>query len=331
MGVEKIVEVAAEVAETTAPGLSEKVLSEVGKRLPMVGRLITSGKAAEAVETAAKAAPVPDLIMKPEVTKAIMDGLGKGLKEEYPSIPLGSRLPGSLVERPIPYFPEVPPYDRMPRPLSAAEEEARLERLVTLLDDPKVGTPPQELTNAGVGARVWQFGSAGGNVLRERSASQISGRWAPEFQASQKWLSNVELSELPEVTARDPGGPVQNVLQGLSTQFAAARLEVGLRTDNLATCAAIYCKDGVNHFLAHADNMIHHAALTEALEAAGFDLSRIETTILPGPQPSGVLETILPTFLRSPEAMSKLRIMPFRGPGNASVIARNGELYVPNR
>ena len=335
MGVEKIVEVAAEVAETTAPGLCEKILAEAG-RLPMVGRLMTGGKAVEAVAGAAKTAravePVAPLIVKPEVTRDLLKGVSDGLHEVYKPVPLGSRFGASslsITDRAVPYYAEKPPFDRAPRALTEFEEEERLERMMALLDDPKVGVPPKELTNAGVGARLWEFGNAGGNVIRERAASEVTGQWAPELQQSRQWLKGMDLSQLPSVTEKDPGGSVQHVFQGVSTQFAAGRLEVGLRTDNLATCAAIYCKDGVNHFLAHADNMIHHMALSEALQTAGFDLKTVETTIMPGPHPSGVLETILPTFMQSPEAMSKLRILPFRGPSNASVIARGGKLYVP--
>lgn len=333
MGVEKVVEVTVEVAEKVSPGIAERILAEAGKLVPAVGKVLGNGEVAQAAAKAVQ--PVPELIQKPEVTASVMHGIGDALRKAYPSIELGSKIGASslsITERTAPYYPiDGAALSRMPRPISPEEEEAHIERLMRALDDTRVGIPPKELTNAGVGARLWQFGTAGGDVLRERTASQATGRWAPELQRSRQWLKEnaPDLGKFPSLTEKDPGGLVQRVEQGMSTQFAASSVEVGLRTDNVATCAAIYCTDGVKHFLGHADNMVHHMALSEALDVAGFDLKNTEVTLLPGPQPSAVLETILPTFLDSPEAMSKLRIVPFRGPSNGSVVARNGKLFVP--
>ncbi|HEY9757282.1 MAG TPA: hypothetical protein V6C97_19090 [Oculatellaceae cyanobacterium] len=333
MGVEKVVEVAVEVAETASPGIGERVLAEAGKLIPAVGKLLGKGEVAEAAAKAVQ--PVPELIQKPEVTASLLHGIGDGLKKAYPPVEIGSKIGASslsISERTVPYYPvEGSALSRMPRPLSSEEEEAHIERLMRALDDTRVGIPPKELTNAGVGARLWQFGTAGGDVLRERTASEVTGRWAPELQRSRQWLQEnaPDLGKFPTLTEKDPGGPVQRVEQGMSTQFAASSVEVGLRTDNVATCTAIYCNDGVKHFLGHADNMVHHMALSEALETAGFDLDNTEVTLLPGPTPSPVLETVLPAFMDSPEAMSKLRIVPFKGPSNGAVVARNGKLFVP--
>ena len=74
-----------------------------------------------------------------------------------------------------------------------------MDRLMRALDDPTVGLPPKELANAGLGARLWQFGTAGGDVLRERAAAETTGQWSPEFAKSRDWLSKAprRLQELP--------------------------------------------------------------------------------------------------------------------------------------
>jgi hypothetical protein len=75
--------------------------------------------------------------------------------------------------------------------------------------------------------------------------------------------------------------------------------------------------------------MIHHQALSEALDAAGMDLNKAKVTLMPGPHPSPVLETILPSFMKNPNAMQSLRIVPFKGPAHGTVIALDGKLYLP--
>lgn len=117
--------------------------------------------------------------------------------------------------------------------------------------------------------------------------------------------------------------------QGESTQFAAGPLSTALKTDNVATCAAIYCTDGTTQFLGHADNMVHFKAVAEALESAGINMDKAEVTLMPGPLKSPVLETILPAFMKDGSAMERLKIIPFRGPGHGSVVAQDGKLFIP--
>jgi hypothetical protein len=113
-------------------------------------------------------------------------------------------------------------------------------------------------------------------------------------------------------------------LQALYEQaeFAAGPVGVALRTDNVATCAAIHCTDGVTQFLGHADGMVHHRAITEALSTAGIDLDKAQVTLMPGPLKSPVLETILPAFMKDGNVMSRLRIVPFRGPAHGTVVSK---------
>jgi len=222
-------------------------------------------------------------------------------------------------------------FNRNPLPLTDEELEQKVERLNRMLDDMSIGTPPEELTNQGLGARLWQFGTAGGDVGRERMNASITGNWSRETLASRDWLQEnaPDLGSLPGLTERFPGGPAQTVLQGESTQFAAGPLSTALRTDNVATCVAVYCNDGTTQFLGHADSMINHQALSEALQVSGINLDKAKVTLMPGPIPSPVLETILPAFMKNENAISNLSIVPFKGPGNGSVIARDGSLYLP--
>jgi hypothetical protein len=198
-------------------------------------------------------------------------------------------------------------------------------------DDRSVGLPPKELMNEGLGARLWEFGSAGGDVYRERAIAETTGKWSPALAQSRDWLRENQqvLHHGPALPEKAAVGPVQMVDQGKSTQFASGPVGVALRTGNVATCAAIHCTDGVNQFLGHADGMVHHSAVTEALEAAGVDLKKAWVTLMPGPLKSPVLETILPAFMKDTEAMSRLRIIPFRGPAHGSVIAKDGQLFIP--
>ncbi len=220
---------------------------------------------------------------------------------------------------------------RLPRQLSEAEEDAHMERLLKAIDDRSVGLPPKELVNEGLGARLWQFGTAGGDVIRERAASEATGKWSPELVRSRDWLKGNPQAYNRVLSEREPVGRVQTVHQGVSTQFAAGPLEVGLRTDNVATCAAIYCRDGARQFLGHADGMVHHRAVSEALSTAGIDLNSAHVTLMPGPLQSPVLETIMPAFMENPNTMARLRIIPFHGPAHGSIIAKDGSLFVPKK
>ena len=277
-----------------------------------------------------------------EIVEAVMPGIGERLlADASKAMPAFGRMFRKEAVAAVQHLPITPAgsglraeasaLSRMPRVMTPAEEDEHLERLMRAIDDPVLGLPPKELTNQGLGARLWQFGTGGGDVFRERAVAETTGRWPPELARSREWLSKNAQSfsrvlPLPEGTAR---GAVQMVHQGESTQFAAGPIGVGLRTDNVATCAAVHCTDGARQFLGHADGMIHHLALTEALSTAGIDLSKAKVTLLPGPLNSPVLETIMPTFLENPNALKGLRIIPFRGPGNGRVIAQDGTLFMP--
>ena len=128
MGVEKVVEIAVEVAETASPGIGERVLAEAGKLVPAVGKLLGKGEVAEAAAKAVQ--PVPDLIQKPEIMAGVMKGIGDGLRKAYPPVEIGkigaSGL--SITERTAPYYPaEGAALSRMPRPLSPEEEDAHID------------------------------------------------------------------------------------------------------------------------------------------------------------------------------------------------------------
>jgi hypothetical protein len=323
-GVFTAIEEAAVLAEKAAPSC-ERLLAEAYRAMPNVAKLAGQGRT-----MLAPAARAGSEAMR-EVTNANknFEGAGDALRREWQSIS-GAKAPGAGIDARF-LTHEIGSFNRSPRLLTPEEDEAHMERLLRMMDDPKVGLPPTELTNQGLGARLWQFGNAGGDVLRERVASSSTGKWAPELVASKAWLQQNAggFKDLPGLTQRFPGGPVQMVEQGASTQFAAGPMSVGLRTDNVATCAAVYCTDGTTQFIGHADGMIHHQALSEALDAAGMDLNKSKVTLMPGPHSSPVLETILPSFMRNPKAMSSLRIIPFKGPSNGTVIAHDGKLYLP--
>jgi hypothetical protein len=321
-GAATIIEDVAILAEEVAPGCERRLLAEATRAFPTLGKLISKGKTL--LPPASRAGEAGSLH---EVAKtAIQDFARTGdlLRREWQQIVTGSK-------NDVRGIPEIGSLNRSPRPLTPDEEDERLERLMRMMDDSKVGTAPIELTNQGLGARLWQFGSAGGNVMRERFVSETTGKWSPELLASRQWLQQnaANLERLPGLTQRFNGGTVQMVHQGESTQFAAAPLSVGLRTDNVATCAAIYCKSQGVQFLGHADGMIHHQALSEALHVAGINLNKAEVALMPGPVPSPVLETILPSFMKNAKVMKSLRIIPFKGPQHGTVIARDGSLFLP--
>lgn len=308
MGVERIAVAGAEMVEIAMPGLAERLYAEVGIEAPALARLFgkVASEAPAAVSEAAGAAPVGVSKGAEAFSRGLASGAGGTARTELNS------------------------FYAIPHNLSPEEEEAHMDRLMRALDDRTVGVPPRELANAGLGARLWQFGTAGGDVLRERGAAEATGQWSPELAKSRDWLSKAPqtLQELPILPANAEVGPVQVVHQGISTQFAAGPVGVALRTDNVATCAAIHCTDGVTQFLGHADGMVHHRAVTEALNAAGIDLNKARVTLMPGPLKSPVLETVLPAFINDAKVMS-LRIIPFRGPAHGSVIAKDGELFIP--
>jgi hypothetical protein len=317
------IEEAATIIEEAAPA-SERLLAAASREMPPVGKLINQGRALVAPASRAGSEALHEISA---TASKDFDNAGDALRREWQSL-VGSNGTGASSSLST---HEIGSLVRSPRPLTEEEEDARFERLMRLQDDSRVGVAPTELTNQGLGARLWQFGNAGGDVLRERAGSAASGKWAPEFLASREWLQkNADnLQHLPGLTQRFPGGPAQMVEQGISTQFAASPLSVALRTDNVATCAAVHCTDGVTQFLGHADGMIHHQALSEALDVAGINLNKAKVTLMPGTVPSPVLETILPTFMKNPNAMKSLRIVPFKGPGNGTVIARDGKLFLP--
>lgn len=296
MGIERIVVTGAELIERAAPGVGTRMLEEVAKDSPTFAR--TLGIDSSRTAAIAKTITIEDQALAAKASAA-----------------------------------KATAHSRFPREMTEAETDAHLDRLLRAMDDGSIGLPPKELMNQGLGARVWQFGTAGGNVFRERGAAEATGKWSPELQASRDWLAKNPdaLSKFRALPEGPQLGPVQMVHQGESTQFAAGPLGVGLRTDNVATCAAIYCRDGETQFLGHADAMIHHRALTEALETAGINLDTAHVTLMPGPLKSAVMENILPSFMSNPNAMSKLKIIPFRGPAHGSVIAQDGALFVPKR
>jgi hypothetical protein len=319
------IEEAGVLAEEAAPTCG-RLLADASRVMPQVAKLVGRAKIMIAPASRAGAEAMHEV-----VTKATRDfeSAGDALRREWQSVS-GAKAAGAGVNRSL-STREIGSLNRSPRPSTPEEEEAHMERLLRMMDDFRVGMPPTELTNQGLGARLWQFGTAGGDVVRERANSATSGNWASELLTSRAWLQQNagDLQHLPGLTQRFPGGSAQMVEQGISTQFAASPLSVGLRTDNVATCAAVYCTDGTTQFLGHADGMIHHEAVSEALNTAGIDLNKSKTTLMPGPHPSPVLETILPAFMKNSNAMRSLRIVPFKGPANGSVIARDGKLYLP--
>jgi hypothetical protein len=181
-GLFKAIEEAGVLAEEAAPAC-DRLLAEAATAMPKVAKLAGQGKTVLAPAARAGSEAMHEVVTN---TTRSFESAGDALRREWQSISAG-KTPGTGVG---PRFSthEIGSFNRSPRLATPEEDEAHMERLLRMMDDPKLGLPPTELTNQGLSARLWQFGNAGGDVLRERVASAATGKWAPELVASKAWL-----------------------------------------------------------------------------------------------------------------------------------------------
>lgn len=164
-------------------------------------------------------------------------------------------------------------------------------------------------------------------TLSERSIRGTIKSAVSEFDtASNAWIArNIpEALKAPGLTARYIGRRPLSVSEG---EFALGPTSVPLETNGLRTCVGGTCVQGDNQLLFHAREMDHFTAIQEAIQKAGIDLSKADTTLLPGPYYGRTLANILPAFMQDGRMIGATRVIPFKGTEPGGFVLHNGSLF----
>lgn len=210
--------------------------------------------------------------------------------------------------------------------MTDAQSEAYLEHLMKQtenlqsLNSVKLGSNNPEV-------QVWRF-----NQSHDASRDFSTGAQNDAgFAAARDWLvkNGPKIQNQPGLETRPPGGPTPQYID--EGQFAFGPRSSALSTDGVRTCAAGICVQGDKQMLFHAREMDHFSAIQEAMQKAGIDPTKAETTLILGPNASRTVPNILRAFTVDGQVPPSVNVMQFKGSNPGAVVVQDGKPYLPEK